>query len=62
MLIFSLIKNETERPKYDRLLEMPFILRGELSNTDVAAYVTDILDAMEDDGITQFTTNQPAES
>lgn len=41
---------------------MPFILRGELSNTDVSAYVTDILDAMEEDGITQFTTNQPAES
>ncbi|XP_005182606.1 dual specificity mitogen-activated protein kinase kinase 4 [Musca domestica] len=57
-----LIKNESERPKYDRLLQMPFILRGERSNTDVAAYVTDILEAMESDGITQFTTNQPAES
>ncbi|KAL9871387.1 dual specificity mitogen-activated protein kinase kinase 4 [Glossina fuscipes] len=57
-----LIKNESERPKYDRLLEMPFILRGERSHTDVAAYVTDILEAMENDGITQFTTNQPAES
>ncbi|XP_075144817.1 dual specificity mitogen-activated protein kinase kinase 4 [Haematobia irritans] len=57
-----LIKNESERPKYDRLLQMPFILRGERSNTDVAAYVTDILEAMENDGITQFTTNQPAES
>uniref|UniRef100_A0A1B0ATY0 mitogen-activated protein kinase kinase n=1 Tax=Glossina palpalis gambiensis TaxID=67801 RepID=A0A1B0ATY0_9MUSC len=61
--VFSfLIKNESERPKYDRLLEMPFILRGERSHTDVAAYVTDILEAMENDGITQFTTNQPAES
>ncbi|XP_023290872.2 dual specificity mitogen-activated protein kinase kinase 4 [Lucilia cuprina] len=57
-----LIKNESERPKYDRLLQMPFILRGERSNTDVAEYVTDILEAMEQDGITQFTTNQPAES
>lgn len=61
-LIYSLIKNESERPKYDGLLQMPFILRGERSNTDVAAYVTDILEAMEQDGITQFTTNQPAES
>lgn len=61
-IYYSLIKNESERPKYDRLLEMPFILRGERSHTDVAAYVTDILEAMENDGITQFTTNQPAES
>ena len=53
-----LIKHESERPKYSRLLEMPFIERGERSHTDVAAYVTDILESMESDGITQFTTNQ----
>ncbi|XP_055923334.1 dual specificity mitogen-activated protein kinase kinase 4 isoform X2 [Eupeodes corollae] len=57
-----LIKNESERPKYSRLLQMPFIQRGERSHTDVAAYVTDILESMESDGITEFTTNQPAES
>ncbi|XP_037946675.1 dual specificity mitogen-activated protein kinase kinase 4 [Teleopsis dalmanni] len=57
-----LIKNESERPKYSRLLQMPFIIRGEHSHTDVAAYVTDILESMENDGITQFTMNQPAES
>lgn len=57
-----LIKNESERPKYSRLLQMPFIQRGERSHTDVAAYVTDILESMENDGITEFTTNQPAES
>lgn len=57
-----LIKNESERPKYSRLLQMPFIQRGERSHTDVAAYVTDILESMEQDGITEFTTNQQAES
>lgn len=41
---------------------MPFIQRGERSHTDVAAYVVDVLESMEKDGITQFTTNQQAES
>lgn len=58
----SLIKKESDRPKYSRLLEMPFIRRGETSHTDVAVYVADILESMENDGITQFTANQPAES
>ncbi|KAM8704210.1 hypothetical protein ACLKA7_008758 [Drosophila subpalustris] len=57
-----LIKKESDRPKYSRLLQMPFIRRGENSHTDVAAYVADVLESMESDGITQFTTNQPAES
>ncbi|XP_055382859.1 dual specificity mitogen-activated protein kinase kinase 4 [Condylostylus longicornis] len=57
-----LIKDESERPKYSKLLQMPFIQRGERSLTDVSAYVTDVLESMEMDGITQFTTNQPAES
>ncbi|XP_014094456.1 dual specificity mitogen-activated protein kinase kinase 4 isoform X1 [Bactrocera oleae] len=55
-------KDERERPKYGPLLEMPFILRGQRSHTDVAVYVTDILEKMVKDGITEFTTNQPAES
>lgn len=57
-----LIKEESLRPKYSKLLQLPFIQRGERSRTDVAAYVGDILESMENDGITQFTTNQPAES
>ncbi|EDW25100.1 GL24503 [Drosophila persimilis] len=57
-----LIKKESDRPKYSRLLEMPFIRRGETSHTDVAVYVADILESMENDGITQFTANQQAES
>ncbi|KAH8385151.1 hypothetical protein KR200_010600, partial [Drosophila serrata] len=57
-----LIKKESDRPKYSRLLEMPFIRRGETSHTDVAVYVADILESMEKDGITQFTANQQAES
>lgn len=56
-----LIKEETHRPKYAKLLQHPFIQRGEKSRTDVAAYVMDILESMANNGITEFTTNQPAE-
>lgn len=57
----SLIKEESNRPKYSKLLQHPFIQRGEKSHTDVAAYVSDILETMAAQGITPFTTNQPAE-
>lgn len=57
----SLIKDESLRPKYSKLLQHPFILYGEQSRTDVAAYVTDALESMARHGITPFTTNQPAE-
>ncbi|XP_037923314.1 dual specificity mitogen-activated protein kinase kinase 2 [Hermetia illucens] len=57
-----LIKDESQRPKYSKLLQLPFIQRGERSHTDVAAYFGNVLEQMEQDGITQFTTNQPAES
>ena len=61
-LIFnSLIKDEKDRPKYAKLLTHPFIQRAERSHTDVAAYITDILESMANNGITPFTTNQPAE-
>lgn len=81
--IFSLIKEETHRPKYSKLLQHPFILQGEKTraSSDVAAYITDILESMANNGnyllnvlksrkfinifnisgITQFTTNEPAE-
>lgn len=56
-----LIKEESHRPKYSKLLQHPFIQRGERSHTDVAAYVCDTLEEMEQLGISPFTTNQPAE-
>ncbi|XP_031632322.1 dual specificity mitogen-activated protein kinase kinase 4 [Contarinia nasturtii] len=55
-----LIKEETNRPKYSKLLQHPFIERGERSYTDVASYVSDILQAMVRHGITPFTADQPA--
>lgn len=58
---FSLIKEESNRPKYSKLLQHPFIQRGEKSHTDVASYVSDILEEMAENGITAFTTDQPAE-
>ncbi|XP_063696002.1 dual specificity mitogen-activated protein kinase kinase 4 [Culicoides brevitarsis] len=57
-----LIKEEKDRPKYPKLLQHPFIQRGERSHTDVASYVNNILDSMANNGITPFTTNQPAEN
>lgn len=54
-----LMKDETLRPKYNKLLQHPFILNGEKEEVDVAAYVCDILDAMANNGISAFTTNQP---
>lgn len=55
----SLIKEENQRPKYNKLLEHPFIRRSEESQVDVAAYIGGILDNMANNGVTPFTTNQP---
>ncbi|XP_046745389.1 dual specificity mitogen-activated protein kinase kinase 4-like isoform X1 [Diprion similis] len=54
-----LIKEETQRPKYNKLLEHPFIRKGEEAKIDVAAYVSGVLDSMANNGVTPFTTNQP---
>lgn len=59
--IYSLIKEESNRPKYSKLLQHPFICRGENSRTDVATYFNDVLHAMTQHGITPFTADQPAE-
>lgn len=59
---FSLIKEETQRPKYNRLLEHPFIKGIDQSRSDVAEYVCKILDAMERNGVSPFTTDQPAQA
>ncbi|XP_037302189.1 dual specificity mitogen-activated protein kinase kinase 4-like [Manduca sexta] len=57
-----LIKEETQRPKYNRLLEHPFIKGINQSRADVAAYVCEVLDAMERNGVSPFTTDQPAQA
>ncbi|XP_012271928.1 dual specificity mitogen-activated protein kinase kinase 4 [Orussus abietinus] len=54
-----LIKEETQRPKYNKLLEHPFIRRSEEASIDVAAYISSVLDSMANNGVTPFTTNQP---
>lgn len=54
-----LIKEETQRPKYNKLLEHPFIRRAEEATIDVAAYISGVLDNMANNGVTPFTTNQP---
>ncbi|KAL6425721.1 hypothetical protein ACFW04_009662 [Cataglyphis niger] len=54
-----LIKEETQRPKYNKLLEHPFIRRAEEAMIDVAAYISGVLDNMANNGVTPFTTNQP---
>lgn len=55
----SLIKEETQRPKYNKLLEDRFIRSSDEANVDVAQYVSDVLDLMANNGATAFTMNQP---
>ncbi|XP_071442274.1 dual specificity mitogen-activated protein kinase kinase 4-like isoform X3 [Hetaerina americana] len=54
-----LIKDETQRPKYNKLLEHPFIKCSDETAIDVALYVSDILDRMSNNGRTMFTMNDP---
>lgn len=54
-----LIKEETQRPKYSKLLEHEFIVRSDQESVDVAHYVSNILDSMANNGATMFTMNQP---
>lgn len=53
-----LIKDEHLRPKYNKLLLDPFILRSQTEQVNVAAYVSEIMDEMANNGISAFTTNQ----
>lgn len=62
LFIFSLIKEETQRPKYNKLLEHPFIKGIDTSRAEVAAHVCEILEAMERNGVSPFTTDQPAQA
>lgn len=52
-----LIKDETERPKYNKLLEHPFIKRSDTETVDVASYVCHILDQMPNSGSHSFQSN-----
>lgn len=56
---FSLIKEEQKRPKYNKLLQDPFIVKAQKEEVDVAEYVSGIMDEMANNGISAFTTNQP---
>lgn len=42
-----LMKDESVRPKYTKLMEHPFIVSSEAETVDVAGYVTAILDRMQ---------------
>ncbi|GJQ73749.1 Mkk4 [Trypoxylus dichotomus] len=53
-----LIKEESQRPKYNKLLQDPFITKSEDEIVDVAAYVCEIMDEMANNGISDYTTNQ----
>ncbi|CAL7948680.1 dual specificity mitogen-activated protein kinase kinase 4 [Xylocopa sonorina] len=53
-----LIKEETQRPKYNKLLEHPFIRKAEEDTVDVSAYISSVLDNMALRGLTPFTTNR----
>lgn len=55
---YSLIKKENERPKYNKLLQHSFVVRAQNEDVDVAAYVTEIMDEMANNGVSAFTTNQ----
>ncbi|XP_058808761.1 dual specificity mitogen-activated protein kinase kinase 4 isoform X2 [Phymastichus coffea] len=54
-----LIKEENQRPKYNKLLDHPFIQMSEGATINVAAYIGGVLDNMANKGVTPFTTNQP---
>ncbi|CAB3369839.1 Hypothetical predicted protein [Cloeon dipterum] len=41
-----LIKDETQRPKYNKLLEHPFLRQSDASNVDVAVYVNGVIEKM----------------
>jgi len=45
-LLSSLIKDEIQRPKYNKLLEHPFLRQSDASNVDVAVYVNGVIDKM----------------
>lgn len=59
IIFSSLIKAENQRPKYNKLLEHPFIKRSDAESVDVASYISEIMDAMKNDGAFMYTMNDP---
>lgn len=59
IVICSLIKEENQRPKYNKLLEHLFIKRSDAESVDVASYISEIMTAMENDGAFMYTMNDP---
>lgn len=59
LCIYSLLKDELQRPKYNKLLHDPFIIKARDEEVNVAVYVSEILDEMANNGYSFFTTNQP---
>lgn len=55
----SLIKEETRRPKYNKLLEHSFIKKNDEAKLDPSLYIREILNRMENSGAIMFTMNQP---
>lgn len=54
-----LTKEEGKRPKYNGLLEHPFIRESEQAYVDTAGYFSGILDSMSRNGVNAFTADQP---
>ncbi|KAK7603785.1 hypothetical protein V9T40_003784 [Parthenolecanium corni] len=54
-----LIKEEHRRPKYNKLLQHPFIQKHAESELDPLSYFNDKLNCMENCGAFMFTMNQP---
>jgi mitogen-activated protein kinase kinase 4 len=56
-----LIKEEMNRPKYKTLLQHPFIKLHEsllaYDHPKISAYISNVLESMANNGITQFTTD-----
>ncbi|XKL62409.1 hypothetical protein PGB90_002242 [Kerria lacca] len=53
-----LIKEENRRPKYNKLLEHPFIKKNDENKLDASLYIREILNQMENSGAITFTMNQ----
>ncbi|KAB7506596.1 Dual specificity mitogen-activated protein kinase kinase 4 [Armadillidium nasatum] len=53
----ALTKEESARPKYRQLLEHPFVLKSKTEATNVAQYVSKILDKMENNEKFMYTYN-----
>ncbi|XP_065221114.1 dual specificity mitogen-activated protein kinase kinase 4-like isoform X2 [Planococcus citri] len=54
-----LIKEETRRPKYNKLLEHPFIRKSDEAESDASIYIGQMIGEMEETGAIEFTMNLP---